>query len=344
MTQTVLKTPRRNNNGFTIVELLIVIVVIAILAAITLVVFNGIQNRAVEASMKSDLNHASKLVESYNAVNGQYPSGLASVNENQGFQASKDNEIFYTSNDGASYCITITHDEKSFHVSNEQSDPQSGACSGHGPSTPAQIIEFNKLTFPAGSTSTSVSPTATLQPTDVLVTLIDEHYAAGDAHVVIDGSKVNPVVTKQAATGENIVDVTVSTGLSPSSTIAVVNDASSVRFSYYILRGVSNPSSLTYEVAGWFGGFVDNGQMLTTPSHSFKSGQVGILVATGMVASRLSYPYDSIPAVSEWTNDNNTQRPFSAHTIANSESTSIIGQARVTGFTTAGIILLIIGS
>ena len=38
-----MKSPR---SGFTIVELLIVIVVIAILAAITIVAFNGIQERA----------------------------------------------------------------------------------------------------------------------------------------------------------------------------------------------------------------------------------------------------------------------------------------------------------
>ena len=38
---------RQTKSGFTIVELLIVIVVIAILAAITIVAYNGIQNRAI---------------------------------------------------------------------------------------------------------------------------------------------------------------------------------------------------------------------------------------------------------------------------------------------------------
>ncbi len=36
----------KDQAGFTIVELLIVIVIIGILAAITIVAFNGIQNRA----------------------------------------------------------------------------------------------------------------------------------------------------------------------------------------------------------------------------------------------------------------------------------------------------------
>ena len=40
--------------GFTIVELLIVIVIIGILAAITIVAYNGIQQRAQAATVQSD--------------------------------------------------------------------------------------------------------------------------------------------------------------------------------------------------------------------------------------------------------------------------------------------------
>ena len=43
--------------GFTIVELLIVIVVIAILAAITIVAFNGIQQRAKNSAIQADLSY-----------------------------------------------------------------------------------------------------------------------------------------------------------------------------------------------------------------------------------------------------------------------------------------------
>ena len=41
--------------GFTIVELLIVIVVIGILAAITVVAFNGVQRKARDTDRKSDV-------------------------------------------------------------------------------------------------------------------------------------------------------------------------------------------------------------------------------------------------------------------------------------------------
>ena len=52
----------RRPDGFTIVELLIVIVVIAILAAITIVAFNGIQDRARNSSIQTDLTNFAKKI------------------------------------------------------------------------------------------------------------------------------------------------------------------------------------------------------------------------------------------------------------------------------------------
>ena len=66
----------RHNHGFTIVELLIVIVVIAILAAITIVAYNGIQNRARDAQRLSDITAIAKALESYKAQTGSYPTAV----------------------------------------------------------------------------------------------------------------------------------------------------------------------------------------------------------------------------------------------------------------------------
>ena len=62
-----------NKSGFTIVELLIVIVVIGILAAITIVSFNGVQDRAKFATSKSDLATINKAILSFYAEKGYYP-------------------------------------------------------------------------------------------------------------------------------------------------------------------------------------------------------------------------------------------------------------------------------
>lgn len=61
------------NKGFTIVELLIVIVVIAILAAISIVAYNGIQSRARDNTRLSDIKAIQKALELYKVDNGTYP-------------------------------------------------------------------------------------------------------------------------------------------------------------------------------------------------------------------------------------------------------------------------------
>ena len=53
---------KRGVKGFTIVELLIVIVVIGILAAITIVAYNGVQDRARNAAVQTDMANATKKV------------------------------------------------------------------------------------------------------------------------------------------------------------------------------------------------------------------------------------------------------------------------------------------
>lgn len=66
--------PTNSVSGFTIVELLIVIVVIGILAAITIVAFNGVQDRANISSINSSLSQIRKAIQSYHAIEGAYPS------------------------------------------------------------------------------------------------------------------------------------------------------------------------------------------------------------------------------------------------------------------------------
>lgn len=60
-------------HGFTIVELLIVIVVIGIIAAISIVAFNGVQQRARDTARITDMKNLAKSLELYALENDTYP-------------------------------------------------------------------------------------------------------------------------------------------------------------------------------------------------------------------------------------------------------------------------------
>ena len=114
--------------GFTIVELLIVIVVIAILAAITIVSFNGIQSRAYDTSVKSDLTALTKKMELYSAENGRYPDPTFATLETFGFKA---NGNAYLTNPGSDRnLIYCTNSARSTYALLAKS--KSGSAFWHG--------------------------------------------------------------------------------------------------------------------------------------------------------------------------------------------------------------------
>jgi prepilin-type N-terminal cleavage/methylation domain-containing protein len=70
-----------NRRGFTIVELLVVIVVIAILAAITVVAYNGIQKRAQDAQIRQVASQFTKALQRWSVESGKVtdPGGSGST-------------------------------------------------------------------------------------------------------------------------------------------------------------------------------------------------------------------------------------------------------------------------
>jgi len=117
-----LATRRKYTNGFTIVELLIVIVVIGILAAITIVAFNGISGRAKVAALTSDLKSAVTKLESDKATSGAYPATAAAADGGQGLKVSPGNSFTYYNEyrgQANSYCLvgTIAGNTQKYTVS-----------------------------------------------------------------------------------------------------------------------------------------------------------------------------------------------------------------------------------
>jgi len=115
--------------GFTIVELLIVIVVIGILAAITIVAFNGVQNKAKASAAQSAAAQANKKIIAYAAENSdQYPTSLtaAGVTDTQGLEYSYNNDT-----SPRSYGLTATKGVFSYYVSSGTAQPTLGGYPGH---------------------------------------------------------------------------------------------------------------------------------------------------------------------------------------------------------------------
>lgn len=157
--------------GFTIVELLIVIVVIAILAAITIVAYNGIQDRAKTSKASAALNQAAKKLRLWQVDNAdQFPAALADAGVND----TADTTYQYSVNNAtspASYCVTATTGAVSYYQSSTNSTPQTGVCPGQNllvwdktaGAIPVQGAAYDTSQFRASTASSRLGPNQTGQ-------------------------------------------------------------------------------------------------------------------------------------------------------------------------------------
>lgn len=142
--------------GFTIVELLIVVVVIAILAAITTVAYNGIQNRVRATAMQSDLNQAMKAVLVFKTTDASenYPTSL----DQAGAKSSGNVTLQYSVDNNANpktFCITATDASligTSYYISDTVTSPTTGKCPTHSsnPENP-NVIANSDMELSSGS-------------------------------------------------------------------------------------------------------------------------------------------------------------------------------------------------
>jgi len=95
-----MKEKAKQHNGFTIVELLIVIVVIAILAAISIVAYNGIQTRTNNTATIQGVAQFVKAYGLYAVDNGDFPTGAGCLGE--GYTANR-----CLAQGGSGFCFSV---------------------------------------------------------------------------------------------------------------------------------------------------------------------------------------------------------------------------------------------
>lgn len=116
----------RKESAFTIVELLIVIVVIAILAAVTIVAYNGIQNRAQDAVVKNDVAQAVRQVEAVRASSNTetYPAASEVA-----LRSSRGVTLTYNFNKTAnSFCVSATSGAQQYVATSIDKAIRPGDC------------------------------------------------------------------------------------------------------------------------------------------------------------------------------------------------------------------------
>ena len=106
-----------NRKGFTLIELLIVVVIIGILAAIAIPKFANTKQKAVVASMKSDLRNLVTAQEAFFSDNNDYAGGTTSSAQVNGvggagkvaFVPSTGNVLALTYGSAGGWSATVTN-------------------------------------------------------------------------------------------------------------------------------------------------------------------------------------------------------------------------------------------
>lgn len=155
----------KKTTGFTIVELLVVIVVIGILAAIVMVAYRGIVDRARISVIQTDLNNASRQLETskYASENssGQYPGDLVAA----GLKRSAGTAYQYTYTPASnSYCLTATNSLLAYKTSSLDQIVSSGVCPGHTAPGDSALPSGYQIAALASGASTTFSGYSAVEP------------------------------------------------------------------------------------------------------------------------------------------------------------------------------------
>jgi Tfp pilus assembly protein PilE len=125
---------QQTTRAFTLVELVIIVTLISILAMIGYIAYGGVQARAREAIVRSDLTAAADIlhVDKIRSGGVSYPLDMGDADKGQGLPASEGTNYQYSADNDPepTFCLTAINDSVTMHIT-EDSTPELGACVGH---------------------------------------------------------------------------------------------------------------------------------------------------------------------------------------------------------------------
>ncbi len=165
---------QKSIRGFTIVELLIVIVIIAILAAIVIVAYNGIQNRAHNSAVENNFSNISKKLRIYriSSANDRFPTGatqtaLRDALDTLGIKlatpsysptrldgTAASNILYIDSNSGSEYALVARSKSKKLYSLTSNSDSPTEYTGTYAAGFPA--VSYSALAADLGISNTSI--------------------------------------------------------------------------------------------------------------------------------------------------------------------------------------------
>lgn len=156
----------QKKNGFTLVELIVVIVIIGVLAAISIVSYVNLSKKALIASLQSDLDGNSNLLQIYYGKYGAYPTldgnncpASPTVDTNYCLKSSNNATYSYNLNSSTSFCLSETSSDGTVYNVTDNGPPTAGPCalSKYGSGTDGAITVSSSINLNTTNVATGRS-------------------------------------------------------------------------------------------------------------------------------------------------------------------------------------------
>lgn len=278
--------------GFTVIEILIVVAIIAILIIMSVVIFRGMQERALKASVQADLSQVQKEVMLHKIATGKYPTAIDCTSPSSTEVCAKTAEgtsLNYESDNSANpptYSLTATNGSVAYQITSSTSMVQVPANQVAMP-TSGLVASFDALN--PSSYKGSGQPWSDISG--------NAKHAALSGTVSYDGG-YSSFTTGMFTTSNSYVAPAIPTGSSPRTIIAAIKTPSVLTGYKHIIHYGSQATSQSYGLA-----LADN--LLTNHTWNGNSNCSNITLSTStkyMVA--VTYDNADVPRNTFYVNNN----------------------------------------